>query len=73
MKTVYEITYWSEEKFKKYAELQELDTFYAWFFSRSQKLGWKRGLRGFRAIALMSVLSRRYAAVLVGLLHDEKG
>ena len=27
---------------------------------------------GLRAIALMSVLSKWYAAVLVGLLHDEQ-
>ena len=32
----------------------------------------EQGLRGFRAIALLSVLSEWKATILVDLLHDEK-
>ena len=32
----------------------------------------EKGLRGFRAIALLSVFSKWYTTVLVDMLHDEK-
>ena len=39
---------------------------------RSQTPSWKKGLRGFRAIALLSVFSEWFTTVLVDLLHEEK-
>ena len=39
---------------------------------KSQTPGVKKGLRGFRAIALLSVLSKWNTTVLVDLLHEEK-
>ena len=44
--------------------------FYVWYFSKSLMRCWKNGIRGFPAIALMSVLAKCYAAVVVGLLHE---
>ena len=41
-------------------------------FLKKQHATLEKGLQGFRAIAKMSVLSKWYTSVLVGLLHEEK-
>ena len=72
MESVYEITHWFEKRFRgKCRAPSGVETSTLRILKKPDaKL--EKGLRGFRAIALISVLSKWYAAVLVGLLHDEK-
>ena len=46
--------------------------FFALCSSRSLTPRSKKGLRGFRAIALLSAFSKWYTTVLVDLVHEEK-
>ena len=43
-----------------------------WFFLENLTPNLKKGIRGFRAIALLSMFSKWYTTVLVELLHEEK-
>ena len=52
------------------AELQRPGEFCAWYSSRSQTPDWE--LRGFRAIAILSLFSKCYTTISVDLLHEEK-
>ena len=54
------------------AELQRLGGSYVQYFSEKPDARLEKGLRGFRAIALLCVLSKWCTSVLVGSLHDEK-
>ena len=45
--------------------------FYASCSSKKPDAKLEKGLRGFPAIALLSVFSKRYATVLVDMLHEE--
>ena len=54
--TVYEVAHWFNKRFKGDCPDTMLE----------------KGLRGFRAIALLSVLSEWHTTVLVNLLHKEK-
>ena len=55
------------------AELQRHGRFYAWFSKKTNRCQVrKKGLRGFRAIALSSVFTKLYTTVLVDLLHEKE-
>ena len=68
--TVYEVAYWFDKRFKGECRARE-----AWkirlVFLKKPDAKLEKGLRGFRAIALLSVFSKWYRTVLVDMLHDE--
>ena len=52
-------------------EITRRGTFYVLVFFKKPDAKLEKGIRGFRAIALMSALAKWYSAVVVGLLHEE--
>ena len=56
---IYEVTHWFQKRFEG-------------VFLKKPDARLEKGLRGFGAIALLSVFSKCYTTVLVDLLHEEK-
>ena len=71
--TVYEVAHWFEKRFKGDCRAPEAWTILRLVFLKKPDAKLEKGHRGFRAIALLSVLSKWYTTVLVDLLHEEKG
>ena len=72
--TVYEVAHWFDKRFRGECRAPEAWKVVRLVFLIKKKLGAKleKGLRGFRAIALLSVFSKWYATVLVDMLHEQK-
>ena len=70
--TVYEVAYWFEKRFKGECWATEAWKFLRLVFLKKPDAKLEKGLRDFRAIALLSVFSKWYTKVLVHLLHEEK-
>ena len=71
--TVYEVAHWFDKRFRGECRAPEAWTVLRLVFHKKKpdaKL--EKGLRGFRAITLLSVFSKWYATVLVDMLHEEK-
>ena len=69
--TVYEATHWFDKRFKGECRAPEARTILAFVFIKKPDAKLQKGLRGFRAIALLSVFSKWKTTVLVDLLHEE--
>ena len=73
METVYEVAHWIEKRFKSKCRAPEAWKILRLVFEKTNRCQVrKKGLRGFRAIALLSVFSKLYTTVLVDLLHEKE-
>ena len=70
--TVNEVTHWFDKRFKGECRAPEAWKVLRLVFLKKPDAKLEKGLRGFRAIAPMSVFSKWYTTVLVDLLHEEK-
>ena len=68
---MYEVTLWFDKRLKGECRAPEAWTILRLVFLKKPDAKLEKGLRGFRAIALLSVFCKWYATVLVGLLHEE--
>ena len=71
--TVYEAAYWFEKRFRGECRAPEPWTILRVVFLKTPDAKVEKGLRKFRAIALLSVFTKWYMTVLVDLLHEERG
>ena len=71
MQSVCEITRRLETRFRGGRRAPAARTNLQLVFLKKLDAKLDNGIRGFRTIALMSVLAKWYAAVVVGLLHEE--
>ena len=71
METVYEVSHWFHKRFKGECRAQEAWKVLRFVFLEKPNAKLERGLRGFRAIARLSVFSKWYTTVLVDLLREE--
>ena len=69
LETVYQVAHWFEKRFKGECRAPEAWTSLRSVFLKKPAM-LEKGLRGFRAIALLSVFSKWYKTVLVDLLHE---
>ena len=69
---MYEVTQWSEKRFKGECHAIEAGKIPRLVSLKTPDARFEKELHGFRAIALLSVLSEWYTTVLVHLLHEEK-
>ena len=69
---VYEITHWFQRRFLGISKAPEAWRILRLVFLKKPDAKLEKGLRGFRAIALLSVFSKWYTTVLVDTLHEEK-
>ena len=72
METMYEVSHWFEKRFKEECGVPEAWKIQRLAFLKKRDVRLEKGLRGFRAIAHLSVVSKRKTTVLVDLLHEEK-
>ena len=72
METVYEVAHWFDKRFRGDCRALEAWKVLRHVFLKKPDAKLEKGLRGFRAIALLSVFSKWYATVLVDMLHEEK-
>ena len=70
--TVYDVAHWFDKRFKGECRAKKAWKFLRLVFLKKPDVQLEKGLRGFRAIALLSVFSKWYTTVLVDMLHDEK-
>ena len=70
--TEYEVAHRFDKWFRRECRAPEPWTILRLVFLKKPDAQLEKGLRGFRAIALMSVFPKRYVTVLVDLLHQEK-
>ena len=69
---IYEVTHWFQRRFVVTSRAPEAWRILRLVFLKKPDARLERVLRGFRAIALLSVFSKWYTTVLVDLLHEEK-
>ena len=69
---IYKVTHWFQKRFEGDCRAPEVWRILRLVFLKKLGARLEKGLRGFRAIALLSVFSRWYTTVLVDLLHEEK-
>ena len=69
---MYEVAHWFDKRFRGECRAPEAWTVLRFVFLKKPDAKLEKGLRGFRAIALLSVFSKWYATVLVDMLRDEK-
>ena len=69
METVFEVTYWFEKRFVEECRAPDALKILRLVFRKKPDARLEKGLRGFRAIALLSVFSKWKTTVL---LHEEK-
>ena len=67
--TVYEVSHWFDKRFKGESLAPEAWKILRLVFLKKPDARLERDLRGSRAIALLSVLSKWYTSVFVGLVH----
>ena len=72
METVYEVAHWFEKRFRGECRAPEAWKILRLVFLKKPDAKLEKGLRGFRAIALLTVFSKWYTTVLVDMLHEEK-
>ena len=70
--TVYEVTHWFDKWLKGECRAPEAWKIPRLVFFKKPDAKLEKGLRGFRATALLSVFSKWYTTVLVDLLHEEQ-
>ena len=70
--TVYVVAHWFDKRFKGECRAPEAWTILRLVFLMKLDAKLEQGLRGFRAIAVLSAFSEWYTTVLVELLHEEK-
>ena len=66
------VTHWFQKRFQGDCRAPEAWRILRLVFLKKPDARLEKGLRGFRAIALLSVFSKWYNKVLVDLLHEEK-
>ena len=69
---IYEVTHWFQKRFQVGCRAPEAWRISRLVFLKKPDARLEKVLRGFRAIALLSVFSKWYTTVLVDLLHEEK-
>ena len=69
---VYEVTHWFQKRFSGISKAPEAWRILRLVFLKKPDAKLEKGLRGFRAIVLLSVFSKWYSTVLVDMLHEEK-
>ena len=72
METVYEVAHWFEKRFRGECRAPEAWKILRLVFLKKPDAKLEKLLRGFRALALLSVFSKRYTTVLVDMLHEDK-
>ena len=70
--TVYEVAHWFNKRFRGECRAPEAWKVLRLVFLKKPDAKLDKGLRGFRALALLSVFSKWYATVMVDMLHEEK-
>ena len=70
--TVYEITHWFDMRFKGECRATEAWKVLRLVYFKKPGAKVEKGLRGFRAIALLGVFSICFTTVLVDMLHENK-
>ena len=70
--TVYEVKHWVDKRFKGECRASEAWKTLRLVFLKKPDAKLEKGLRRFRAIALLSVFSKWYTTVLVDFLRAEK-
>ena len=70
--TVYEVAHWFDKRFRGECRAPEGWKILRFVFLRKPDAKLEKGLRGFRAMTLLSVFSKRYTTVFVDMLHHEK-
>ena len=70
--TMYEEAHWFDKRFEGERRASEAWEILRLVFLKKPDAKLEKGLRGFRAIALLSVFSMWYTTVLLDMLHDEK-
>ena len=71
METVYEVTHWFGKRFRGECWAPAACKILRFWCLKKPDAKLEKVMQGVRVIALMSVLAKWYAAVVVGLLHDE--
>ena len=71
-RVVYEVAQWFDKRFKGECGASEGWKNLRLVFLQKPHAKLEKGLREFRAIALLSVFSKWYTTVLEDMLHDEK-
>ena len=69
---MYEVTHWFDKRFRGECRAPEAWKILRFVFLKKPGAKLEKGLRGFWAIALLSVFSKWYTTVLVDMLQDEK-
>ena len=69
---IYEVTRWFQRRFLGTSRAPEAWRILRLVFLKKLDARLEKGLRGFRAVALLSVFPKWFTTVLVDLLHEEK-
>ena len=70
--TVYEMAHWFDKRFQGECRAPEAWNILRLVFLKKPDAKLEKGLRGFRASALLSVFSKWHSTVLVDLLHEQE-